>query len=63
MILVLTAFLAAAQPDRSAIEWTLPGKFREACEKARASNRLIIIKGISFGVDEEGARCATKGDW
>ena len=49
--------------DRSAIQWTLPGQFEEALARAKKENRLIIIKGIAFGVDEAGAKCATKGDW
>ena len=49
--------------DRSAIWWTLPGHFKEALARAKKENRLIIIKGIAFGVDEAGAKCATKGEW
>lgn len=45
------------------IVWTHPGDFEKARERARTENRILIIKGIAFGVDEEGARCATKGDW
>ena len=49
--------------DSSAIDWTLPGQFEQAWAKAKEQERLIIIKGISFGVDEAGAKCATKGSW
>lgn len=49
--------------DRSAIRWTLPGDFKAAREKARKENRILIIKGISFGVDKLGARDATCGTW
>ena len=49
--------------DRSAIRWTLPGKFADARARATAEKRLLILKGIAFGVDELGATCATKGNW
>jgi hypothetical protein len=45
------------------IDWTLPGDFEKARERARAEKRIIIIKGIAFGVDEAGSKCATEGDW
>ncbi len=49
--------------DRSAIRWFIPGQFQDARERARKEKRLLIIKGISFGVDNAGAKCATKGKW
>lgn len=49
--------------DPSSIPWFLPGDFESARAKAEASGRLLLIKGISFGVDDLGARCATKGKW
>ncbi len=49
--------------DRSAIRWFIPGQFQDAREQARKEKRLLIIKGISFGVDTAGAKCATKGKW
>ena len=49
--------------DPSAIQWFIPGQFEEALARAKAENRLLVIKGISFGVDEAGAKCATKGKW
>ncbi len=49
--------------DPSAITWFIPGQFQDARERARSEKRLLIIKGISFGVDAAGARCATKGKW
>ncbi len=49
--------------DPSAIRWFVPGEFKAAQERARAEKRLLIIKGISFGVDDAGAKCATKGKW
>lgn len=67
LLWALLSLSATADPefgcDRSAIRWTLPGHFDEALARAKKENRLIIIKGIAFGVDEAGAKCATKGDW
>jgi len=66
--LLLCANLAgqeAASPpcDRNAIQWVLPGDFPAALARANQEQRILVIKGISFGVDTEGARCATKGVW
>ncbi len=52
-----------ASCDPSAIRWALPGEFAVARERAVAEGRLLVVKGISFGVDAIGARCATKGRW
>lgn len=49
--------------DTTNIEWVLPGDFGDALARAKAEKRLLLIKGISFGVDVEGAGCATKGRW
>ena len=49
--------------DPAAIRWFIPGEFKEALERAKEEKRLLIIKGISFGVDDAGAKCATKGKW
>ena len=49
--------------DTSAIKWMLPGEFAKVRERATESNRIIVIKGIAFGVDSAGAKCATKGQW
>jgi hypothetical protein len=49
--------------DRTAIEWVLPGDFPQALARARKEQRIVVIKGISFGVDAAGAKCATKGVW
>jgi len=49
--------------DRSAIEWVLPGEFPRALERAQTEQRILVVKGISFGVDVAGAKCATKGVW
>ncbi len=49
--------------DTSAIKWVLPGDFGKAVQRAKKENRLIVIKGVSFGIDVAGAKCATKGKW
>jgi hypothetical protein len=49
--------------DRTAIEWVLPGDFAQALARAQQEQRILVIKGISFGVDDAGAKCATKGVW
>ena len=49
--------------DSSAIKWVLPGDFDRAVKRAGSEKRLIVIKGVSFGIDEDGAKCATKGKW
>ena len=70
-LLTLAALLAAgpavaadkACQDTSAIDWHLPGDFAAARAAADKANRILLIKGIAFGVDAEGAKCATKGCW
>lgn len=54
---------AAAACDRSAIEWVLPGDFPQALARCKQEQRILVVKGISFGVDVAGAKCATKGVW
>ena len=49
--------------DRTAIGWVLPGDFPQALARAKQEQRIVVIKGISFGVDGAGAKCATKGVW
>ena len=62
-----SAFTLRAQDDttcdRTAIEWVLPGDFARALARAQKEQRIVLIKGISFGVDAAGAKCATKGVW
>jgi hypothetical protein len=71
-LLTLAALLAAgpalaADPkvcqDTTAIDWYFPGDFEAARTAAEKSNRILLIKGIAFGVDAAGAKCATKGCW
>ena len=59
----LPAQQGEAACDRSAIEWVLPGDFPQALARAKAEQRMLVVKGISFGVDVAGAKCATKGVW
>lgn len=49
--------------NAEAIDWVLPGDFEEALEKSREKSRLLLIKGLGFGLDELGAQCATQGCW
>ncbi len=53
----------AACTDRSAIRWHVPGEFESARKEAEKEKRLLLVKGIAFGVDEAGAKDATKGCW
>lgn len=49
--------------DTAAIDWFLPGDFEAALKKAKAEDRMLLIKGVSFGIDAAGAKCATEGTW
>jgi hypothetical protein len=60
---LLTAQDAPLGCDRTAIHWVLPGEFPAAMARAKAEQRILVIKGISFGIDEAGAKCATAGVW
>ncbi len=53
----------APAADTAAIEWVLPADFDEALKRAKDENRLLLIKGVSFGIDQAGATCATAGTW
>jgi len=65
--LLLQAALAEGEParacDPSAIEWVLPGHFDDALARARAEDRILLIQGVSFGIDEIGACDARRGRW
>ena len=66
VIALSAAPAAAADPvcaDTTAIRWHTPGKFADARTAAAARNRILMVKGIAFGVDAAGAECATKGCW
>ena len=63
---LIAAPAAAADPacaDPTAIRWHTPGKFEDARKAAASGNRILMVKGIAFGVDAAGAECATKGCW
>ena len=49
--------------DATVCNFVLPGHFDEALAEAKERNRPLLIKGVAFGVDQEGASCATKGKW
>ena len=51
------------QGDTEVVAFHLPGQFAAAVDRAMEEERLLLVKGVAFGVDEEGARCATKGKW
>jgi hypothetical protein len=59
--LALLAGLALA--DERSIRWHFPHEFEEARARSRGESRILLVKGVSFGIDEEGATCATKGRW
>ena len=66
LTLALTALTPPADPtcaDTASIRWHTPGKFEQARKAAAAQNRLLMVKGIAFGVDAAGAESATKGCW
>ena len=49
--------------DSTNIEWVLPGEFETARRRAAGEKRILLVKGVSFGIDALGAKCATKGKW
>ncbi len=62
-LLTVAVLAGAASADACSIRWHFPHEFEEARERARTEDRILLIKGVSFGIDEEGATCATKGKW
>lgn len=58
-----TQELAPAASDPAAIRWVLPGRFEEARARADEEQRILLVKGVSFGIDELGAREPSKGKW
>jgi hypothetical protein len=65
VLCLLTASGSADGPgyDATNIHWVLPKDFATALERAKEEHRLLLIKGVSFNIDEAGATCATKGTW
>jgi hypothetical protein len=49
--------------DPTNIRWHLPAEFDTALDRARKEQRMLLIKGVSFNIDEAGAKCASKGTW
>lgn len=49
--------------DANNIRWELPAAFETARTRAKDEHRLLLIKGVSFNIDEAGATCPTKGTW
>jgi hypothetical protein len=62
-VLALALFAGMALADECSIRWHFPHQFEEARARSKAENRILLVKGVSFGIDEEGATCATKGKW
>ena len=63
VLFVLGSLAWSETCDTTAIRWKLPHQFLEARKEAIATKRLLILKGIAFGVDKAGAQCATAGNW
>ena len=61
--LALLLLAGAAVADECSIRWHFPHQFEDALARSKAENRILIVKGVSFGIDTEGATCATKGRW
>lgn len=47
--------------DSSRIEAFYAGQFKEALKKASATNRMLLIKGVSVIIDEQAARDLKRG--
>ena len=56
------ALLGGAQ-DSAAIQWVFPGDFDQARQRAADEEKILLVKGVSFGIDELGARDASRGQW
>jgi hypothetical protein len=61
--LLSLVLLSAAASAGECIRWHFPHQFEEARARARDGRRILLVKGISFGIDTEGATCSTKGRW
>lgn len=51
---------AQAPPE---LGWVLPGAFDSATERAATERRMLLVIGISYGIDEVGARDPNGGKW
>lgn len=47
--------------DSSRIDAFYAGQFKEAVKKAVATNRMLLIKGVSVILDEQAARDLKRG--
>ena len=52
LLFASTALAGDCKRDCTGIEWTLP--FKAALEKARKEKRLLLIKPIAFGTEQNG---------
>lgn len=64
--IALMAALAVPQDaegpgDSSRIEALYAGQFKEALAKAKETNRMLLIKGVSVILDEQAARDLKRG--
>ena len=64
--IALIAALAVPQDsegpgDSSRVEAFYAGQFKEALAKAKAANRMLLIKGVSVIIDEQAARDLKRG--
>ena len=65
-LLALLAILLVPQDpegpgDSSRIDAFYAGQFKEAVKKAVATNRMLLIKGVSVILDEQAARDLKRG--
>ncbi|MDB4778025.1 hypothetical protein OAG68_01050 [bacterium] len=74
LVLLASLFIATACPaqetasnefgfNSEAIDWVIPGEFKDALDRSRQQERILLVRGLGFGLDELGATCATKGCW
>ena len=64
-LVLLAALLAPQEPsgpgDPSRIEAFYAGRFKEAVKLAQATNRMLLVKGVSVILDEQAARDLKRG--
>ena len=52
-----------AEGDTRVVDFYLPHEFEQALKASKQQNRCLLIKGVAFGIDAAGEKCATKGHW
>ena len=62
-VLTTTVSAQGASCSGDAIDWFVPGQFERAVDEATTRQRIVIVKGIAFGIDKAGAKSARKGTW